>query len=91
MKQEGYVSTTKLVTDILWAIVVALIVAGWTIGLITRDYKIPIMLVGTASTASAAAVVAHIRCYTLRMANLIRVTAGLAPTTSEDISVHRIH
>ncbi len=95
MEQEGYISTTKMVTGLLWAVVATLILSAWVVLLLDYDFRgVALMLAATASTLSAAAAVAHIRLYTLKVTQLIRITSGLASGPSgpsEGNGLRRVH
>lgn len=74
--QERQITLGKLVTIGLWTGVVALIGAGWLAHLGAND-TLAQMLGLTACATSAAAAACQVRCYVMRLARLVRATAGL--------------
>lgn len=75
---EEYVSKGKMVTLAVWGVVVLLMVFGWVMILAAPDHwRIGGMFAATACATSALAATLHIRCYAVRLACLMRVTAKL--------------
>ncbi len=88
---EGYISTAKMVTVLLWVGVAGLMTSAWTLMFFGEDARrVAYMLALTASTLSGVAAVAQIRLYTRSVTALIRVTAGLVPDP-EGPSLRRVH
>lgn len=85
MQQEHYVSTQRMLANGLWGAVVALISAAWIIVLFAShdDRRIGYMLAVTSLAVSAAATVAHLRCYHMKLARLVRLTSGLQEPSDE--------
>jgi hypothetical protein len=93
MKQESYISTTRVIAVALWITVASLLAAAWF--LIFTDYKqVAYMLALTSGVFAPAAAVAHIKVYSMQVTNLIRITAGLGSGVSgpsENTVLHRVH
>lgn len=82
MMQESYISRTKLVVVVLWTAVIALMVGAWgaMCTLATWDPSLAVaMLALTAGVLAPVAAVAHLRVYHMKVAQLVRITGGLAP------------
>ena len=72
---DGSVSTSKLITIALWAWVILLLSAAWIVWALGK-HEGAAMLGFTACASSAAAATSQIRCYSLRVCALMRVTPG---------------
>lgn len=91
MEQAGYISTSKMVTVLLWTGVAVLMTCSWILLFFGEQQRqVAYMLALTASTLSAVAAVANIRSYTTQVASLIRLTAGLVPDP-EGPSLRRVN
>lgn len=74
---DGYVSRSCIIASTLWGAVVLLLAGAWWFGLRADQPLVAQLLAATACATSAVAATAHIRCYAIRVMNLVRVTAGL--------------
>lgn len=73
---EGSVSVPKLVATAWWLVVAGLLIAAWVTFAIGPEH--PWQMLGlTACVASAVAAVAQVRCYAVRITNVIRLANGL--------------
>lgn len=77
MNDERFFPAGAIVAACIWAWVVLLLCAAWASWLLGGPHNLPILLGLTACASSAAAATAHIRCYSVRLCTLIRVTGGL--------------
>lgn len=76
---------SKIVTVCLWTITLFSFVASWAVWFL-HDERMAVMLATTAVIPLAAAVLSQIRCYTLRVCEVMRVTSGVASAAS----LHRL-
>jgi hypothetical protein len=93
MKQESYISTTRIIAVGLWVTTAALLAAAWFL-IFTRYRDVGVMLAFTSGVTAPAAGVAHIKVYWMKLSNLIRVTSGLTGQVSgpsENTVLHRVH
>ena len=79
---DNAIPISRVVTGALWTWVLLLLTAAWIVWGVAGQHGAGVMLGLTACASSAAAATAQIRCYTLRVCALLRVTSGLedAPT-----------
>ena len=75
--RDSSISTSKLVTALLWAWVTLLFAAAWLVWALDRDSDLWMMLALTGCVSSAMAATSQIRCYSLRICGLLRATARL--------------
>ena len=95
MNQERYISSTRMIAVALWVTVSAMLVASWVLIFVGFE-GVAYMLALSSGVLAPAAGVAHIKVYSMKVTNLIRVTSGLtgpsrASGPSEDTVLHRIH
>jgi len=75
---DSTVQLSRVIATALWTCVGILLAAAWILILfLPSAWAIAGMLGGTACATSAAAAVAHIRCYSARICSLIRATSGM--------------
>ena len=77
----------------LWVTVSAMLVASWVL-IFSGFQGVAYMMALSAGVLAPAAGVAHIKVYSMKVTNLIRVTSGLqqrASGPSEDTVLHRVH
>jgi hypothetical protein len=96
MNQEHYISTSRLIAFALWGVVIGFIGSAWAVILIAQTPEgraIGFMMGFTGVAFSAAAAVAHLRIYHMKMACLVRLTNGLSGPSgpSESTALHRVH
>jgi len=68
---DSTIPTSKVTMTALWCVVVMLGLASWALG-IADEWNWAFLVGLTACAVSAAAAVAHIRCYALRLCALIK-------------------
>lgn len=88
---ESYISKPILIAVVLWAAVAVFMASGW-LAFFLSEGRLAVMLAATGCAASAAATVAHLRFYTMRVGALIR-NVGLdapSPTPTNGNGVRRI-
>lgn len=73
---DSSISTTRLFATVAWITVACFMVAAWTTWLAGTDH-VWALLGLTGCACSAIAAVAHIHCYAMRLAHLVRVANGL--------------
>ena len=69
---DGSIPTSRLVKAALWTITSSLLIGAWLTAYLI-GWREAQLLGYTACVSSAAAAVAHIRCYMLRMSALIKL------------------
>ena len=91
---DSTVSISRVVSGILWAIVISLGVAAWSLG-IGGLWHWSILVGLTGCGMSAAAATANIRCYALRLcAHIKAIRAGATvptPRLPDDDSVRNLY
>lgn len=94
MNEGGYISTTRMVSTGLWGLVIVLMATAWITLIVGYEHRqIAYMLALQACVTSATAAVAHLRMYHMKLASLVRVTAGLSAPSgpNEGPSLRRVH
>jgi len=76
MLDDGTVSMTKVVMAAMWTLVVALGLTSWGLG-IAGEWNWAFLVGLTGCATSAAAAVAHIRCYALRVCALVKASGAI--------------
>ena len=76
------VSTSKLITGVLWGWVAALFLAAWVTWWYESTGDLWMMLAFTGCASSALAATSQIRCYSLRICGLLRATGQLEDAPS---------
>lgn len=71
---DGSISTSKLIAASLWAISAAVLGAAW-IAWGQGEPGLAIMMASSSVLPAAAAGVAQVKCYSLRLCGLLRVVA----------------
>jgi hypothetical protein len=80
---DGSIQISRLITAVLWITTALLYAAAWVVTL-TASWHIGAMLAFTGCLFAGLAGVSQVRCYSLRICGLMRVTAGLdIPATAE--------
>ena len=74
---DNAIPISRVITGALWTWVLLLLIAAWVVWGVVGQHGAGAMLGLTACVSAAAAGVAQVRCYTLRMIALIRVAHGL--------------
>lgn len=76
---DEYVSRGKVIMFVAWGVVATLMATAWVVILFTSRWRVGGMFAAMSCAMSAMAATMQIRCYAVRMACLIRATAGLVP------------
>jgi hypothetical protein len=90
MQTENYVSTTRIIAVTLWVTVAATLLAAWAVAF-TGYPGMGYMLALTAGVLAPAAGVAHIKVYSMKVTNVIRITSGLSGPSENTAALHRVH
>ena len=79
---ESYVSRAALVAGILWGLVAGGVITLWMLVVFRHHMSdtTRLALTATAFLVGVLAIVAQVRCYTCRMASLVRAVGGLDET-----------
>lgn len=78
---DEYVDKGKVTASVMWAVVVGLMLAGWSVILLVPDHwRIGGMFAATSCATSALAATLHIRCYMVRLAGLVRAIPSVQGT-----------
>lgn len=84
---DNSIPTSRVITGALWTWVILVLLAAWIVFAVGY-HELAAMLGLTACASSAAAATAQIRCYTLRVCALLRVTAGLDGGDAPTVQLH---
>lgn len=75
---DQLISRTKVLTIAIWTLAVLLLASGWVVMLADGGaWHWAVMLSVTSLATTGVAMTMHLRCYVLRLVDLIRATAGL--------------
>lgn len=76
MYEDGLISKWNVAAGSLWATVVGLMAASWTVFLLGDHWHVAEMLAVTACATGGAAAVLHVRGYFVRLSRIVRLTCA---------------
>lgn len=82
---DEYVNKGRVQASIAWAAVVGLMAVAWVIAIaVPTHWRFAGMFAATSCAMSAFAAVLHIRCYSVRVANLVRAIRAVGDLEQGD-------
>ncbi len=87
---DTLMSKGKLQAAAAWAVVGVLLTAAWVVILLTEAWLVGGMLAATGCATSALAAALMVRCYMVRMGDMIRVFNQAGGTQEPAVPLHQV-